>query len=45
MGYYGQKPLFSPFLAKMAIFGQFSGKSPGSYRVKNLPKPQNRGFF
>jgi len=23
MGYYGQKPRFWPFLAKMAIFGHF----------------------
>jgi len=35
MGYYGQKGHFWAFLLKMAIFGHFSGKSPGSYRVKN----------
>jgi len=34
MGYYGQKPRFWAFWPKIAIFGHFSEKSPGSYRAK-----------
>jgi len=45
MGYYGQKGPFLPFLAKMAIFGHFFRKQPGSYRAKNRPKPQKWGIF
>jgi len=42
MGYYGQNGHFSHFLVKMAIFGHFSGKLPGSYRAKNLDFGQKR---
>jgi len=44
MGYYGQKPRFWLFLAKMAIFGHFSEKSPGSYRAKKPENGQKRPF-
>jgi len=41
-GYTPQKGHFWPFCRKMAIFGHFAEKEPGSYRAKN-PEISKKG--